>query len=369
MHSSYECNYILVKTPLGMENVAAAYIRELDPEAEIEVSPKGFKGLVLVKPKSDRYTAARKIESGVPEAEKVIPIEACSSASLEEIAKAAAELATRHIKSGETFAVRTVRRGKHGFRSIDVNIVVGDHVRRSVSASVNLSEPDKIVQVEIIGDQAFLAIIPGEKIWKKMKRGKHSLYKFFWRLSVVQMPYLGPLDACKTMGVRIGREVQNFEVGELVIAPVGLVDALQLKSFLDGVFEGIESRYRIQKRSYGREVKRVNVGLQDLYQLVRSRAGETLIVFEPEGRPAIHAREELLELLRRGKRVNLLFGSREGIPEGVYRFASLVLDIAPGITLSTDYAAAAALSVLGMLVHDDLARELASDETHADSTP
>ncbi len=362
MQSSHECNYVLVKTPLGMEKVAASYIQELDPEAEVEVSPRGFKGLILVKPSKDKHELSREIEKNVLEAEKVITAEACSKADLEEIAKVAAEIASKHIASHESFAVRTVRRGKHSFRSIDVNVVVGDYVRRATGAFVNLSEPDKVVQVEIIGDIALIAIIPGRKIWKKMRKGKYPLYKLFKRLSIVQMPYLGPLDACKTMGVRIGREVQNFEVGELVIAPIGLVDALQLKTFLDGVFEGIESRYEIQKRSYGRNVWRVPVNIQDLYQLVRSRMDEAIIVFEPEGEPASRMKREFLEILRKGKRVNLLFGAREGIPEGVYRFADLVLDIAPGITLSTEYAAAAALSALGMLLHDDLARELAQDE-------
>ncbi len=352
------CNYILAKTVLGMERVAASYIKELDPEAEVTPSPKGFRGLVLVKPSMDKHELAKLIEEKVPEVEKVVVAEACTKAEPRKIAEEAAKLAPRFISSGETFAVRTVRRGRHSFTSIDVNVIVGDAVRKATGAQVNLTMPDKVVAVEIISDLALIGFLEGHSIWKKMRPGKYPIYKLFRRLSIVQMPYLGPLDACRTMGVRVGREVQNFEVGELVVAPIGLVDALQLKTFLDGVFEGIESRYEIQRKSYGRRAHRVPVRLQDLYQLVRSRAGrEVIIVFEPEGVPVSKAASKLYELLKSGKRVNLLFGSREGIPEGVYRFADLVLDFAPGVTLSTEYAAAAALIAIATVLHDKLAEE------------
>ncbi len=359
---SSSCPVIIVKTVLGMEQVAASYIEELDPNARVKPAPYGLKGLVLVEASTDKNELAKLIEERVPEAEKVIVAEACTEADPKAIAEEAAHLAPRYIKPENTFAVRTVRRGRHSFTSIDVNVVVGDAVRKATGASVNLRFPDWVVAVEIIHDRAYIAFYPGVKEWKKMRPGKYPLYKLFRRISVVQMPYLGPLDACKTMGVRIGREVQNFEVGELVIAPIGAVDALQLKTFLDGVFEGIESRYEVQRRSYGREVHRVRVLVQDLYQLVRDRRNEVIIVFEPEGEYVSKAADRIYELIRKGKRINMLFGSREGIPQGVYRFADLVLDIAPGITLSTEYAAAAALIAVASVVHDMLAR----DETETD---
>jgi len=356
-----DCRLLLVKTVLGMERVAASYIAEIDPGARIEPLPRGFKGLVLVEASRDKYEVAREIEAKVPEAEKVIVAEACAEAEPAKIAEAAAVLAPEFISSNETFAVRTVRRGRHNFTSIDVNVVVGDAVRRATGAQVNLRYPDKVVAVEIIQDLALIAFYPGSREWRKMRPGKYPLYKLFRRFSIAQMPYLGPLDACRTMGVRIGREVQNFEVGELVVSPIGLVDARQLSVFLEGVFEGIESRYQIQRKSYGRDVRRVPVYVQDLYQLVRSRYNEPIIVFEPEGDPASRRARDILEIVERSRRVTLLFGSREGIPEGIYRFADLVLDIAPGITLSTEYAAASALIAIGSIIHDMLALDQDSD--------
>ncbi len=351
-----------MKTVLGMEHVAASYIEELDPNAKLRVAPYGLKGLIIVEASIDKWELAKRIEENVPEAEKVIVVEACTRAEPREIADVAAKLAPKYIKAENTFAVRTVRRGRHSFTSIDVNVIVGDAVRRATGASVNLRFPDWVVAVEIVHDEAYIAFYPGSREWKKMRPGKYPLYKLFRRISIIQMPYLGPLDACRTMGVRIGREVQNFEVAELVIAPIGAVDAMQLKTFLDGVFEGIESRYEVQRKSYGREVHKVKVLVQDLYQLVRERRNEVIIVFEPEGEYVSKAANKLYELIKSGKRINMLFGSREGIPQGVYRFADLVLDIAPGITLSTEYAAAAALIAVASVVHDMLARDEASGQ-------
>ena len=356
------CNFVLLKTVLGMENVAASYVKEIDPQAEVRVAPGGFRGLVLVKPSIDKHEFARLVAEKVPEVENIVVAEACTKAEPRSIAEAAARLAREQVTSDETFAVRTVWRGRHSFTSIDVNVVAGDAVRKATGASVNLTRPDKVVLVEIINDKAFISVMPGSAFWKKMKPGKYPVYKLFRRISIVQMPYLGPLDACRTMGVRVGREVQNFEVGELVVAPIGLIDARQLVEFLQGVFEGIESRYEIQRRSYGRKAHRVPVRLQDLYQLVRSRMREPIIVFEPEGEPISKVADKLYDIVRSARRVNMLFGSREGIPEGVYRFADLVVDIAPGITLSTEYAAAAALTALATVLHDRLAASGAEAE-------
>lgn len=357
------CNKLLVKTKLGFEKIVSSRIKDLDPTVKVIPSPNGFKGLVLVE--SDNIDELYgKILREVHEAERVFKPQTCTRATLEDISKATVELAKKYIDRSETFAVRTNRRGKHGFTSIDVNVVVGEHVRKATGASVNLTNPDKTVWIEIVKDEAFIAIVKGVGYQRKLRPGKYPLYKLFWKLSIVQMPYLGPLDAVKNMGVRIGREIQNFEVKELVIAPIGLVDALQLAEFIKAVIEGVESRYEIQRKSYGRRVQKAKIYVEDLYSLVRSRYGEVIIVFEPEGEPISKLTNELVELLLKSKkRVNLLFGSREGIPLGVYRYADLVVDIAPGITLSTEYAASSALIAIGTLLHEMLGGEHESSDT------
>jgi glyoxylase-like metal-dependent hydrolase (beta-lactamase superfamily II) len=142
--------------------------------------------------------------------------------------------------------------------------------------------------------------------------------------------------------------------------------ARELLEFLAGVFEGIESRYRVQERSYHRRVERVQVRVHDIHQLVRDRRSEPIVVLEPEGEPVSKIAEELWRIVRSGKRINILIGSREGIPLGIYRFADLVIDIAPGITISTEYAAASALIAFATLLHDRLG-ELGDENTGGSS--
>ncbi len=352
---SYSKKYdLLIKTGLGFEKIVAARIKEIDSKAMVIPSPKGFKGLVLVKAgELDPSTLYKRIASEVVEADKIIPIDIVANATLDDISRAVSEIIDNKISEKESFAVRTTRRGKHNFTSIDVNVVVGDVVRKITGASVNLKYPDKIVLVEIIGDEALISIQPGTIEYHKMTPSKKSLIEFFKKIAVIQMPYLGPRDSIMVMGKRIGREIQNFEARELVISPTGIVDAEQLMLFIQAVLEGINSRYEIQKKSYHRRVHKVPVYLMDLHQLVRDRSNEPIIVFEPEGKYITEVVDELEELvLRSRKRVNLLFGSREGIPVGIYRFADLVVDIAPGITLSTDYAAAAGLIALATALYN-----------------
>ncbi|MCC6032397.1 MAG: SPOUT family RNA methylase, partial [Pyrobaculum sp.] len=78
-------------------------------------------------------------------------------------------------------------------------------------------------------------------------------------------------------------------------------------------------------------------------------------VTDPKGDYITHVKEKLAELFTRG-RVNILIGSREGVPPGVFRFASLVVDLVPEVTIATDFvipslaiALAAALEETGVL--------------------
>lgn len=336
---------LVVKTPKGLERVAASYISEVLAGATVTPKPAGLSGLVLVEGVSDKARAAEEVKRRVPEAEYVLAVDGEAKADLEEIAKVAAEAAKREIAPGETFAVRTTRRGVHPFTSLDVNVRAGAAVKEATGADVNLTFPDKVVYVEIIGDRAFIAV-EGPEEYKKAKPGKVPVLKLLRRLSIVQMPYLGPLDAARTMGVRIGRAVQTFEVRELVVAPKERVAADELMAFLEGVEEGIESRYEVQKRAYGRPVHKVPVYVQDLYQLVRERAGEPIIATSTRGETVGKLSEKLSELLSSKGRINVLIGSREGLPTGVLRVSTLVLDLSAGVTISTDYASVAAIIAL-----------------------
>ncbi len=336
---------ILVKTPKGLEEVASKRIMEI-PGLKAISKPYGFSGIVLVQCHNiKKEEALNRILKEVPEAEKALPIYAIARSELNEIITTCAKVACGVVSSNETFAVRTTRRGSHTFTSIDVNVQAGAQIQKVTGAGVDLEVPDKIVWIEILQDTAFISITGREVQWKKLWPGKPYVLPIMRAISIVQMPYLGPFEAAKSIGARIGRAIQTFEISELIIAPKEKISAIEFYAFLSGIFEGISSRYEIQKRSYGREVRKVPVYIQDLYQLVRERAGENLIVTSTRGIPISQAIGKIVEMINEGQ-VTILVGAREGIPTGIFRFADLVLDLAPGITLPTDYAASSALIAL-----------------------
>ena len=350
---------IIVKTLIGLEKVAASRIEELGFKVKVEPKPLGYPGLVIVEVASeeDKLNLAESIKKGIPEAERVLVSEEIIKADLDEIVKAATIISMRYLSEDTSFAVRTVRRGIHPYKSIDVNYKAGSAIVEATGAPVNLDQPDKIVWVEIIGDIASVGVLDGSDIWRKLTPSKHEVRGFFSKISIVQMPYFGSRKGVKTMGTRVGRAVQMFEVGELVIGIAGLTRADLLSLFIDGVLEGIESRYRIQRKTYAHKPRRVNVTVQDLYQLVRDRRGEPKIIFEPEGEAFPRVAGRLAEIvLSDVERVSMLFGSREGIPKGIFRFADLVIDLCPGVTLSTEYAASSALIGLAFAIEEKLIR-------------
>jgi tRNA acetyltransferase TAN1 len=341
---------IIVKTPLGMEKTVASLIKELLPYLTVEPSPRGYQGLVLVYGCKDT-SETKMLSSEIPEIERAFIVQAITPAEPEKIAEAAVDMIEGKISHDECFAVKTVRRGKHKFTSIDINTIVGAAIKEKTGACVNLTTPDVVVGIEIIDENAYLTMYPGSLILRKY-HDKRMLYNYTRKISVIQMPYIAEPNVSYKMGVRVGREVQNFEIRELIIAPIGLVKGLPLAKFIEGVEEGIESRYKIQKKSYSRSPHKVRVKVQDLYQVVRSRRDEPLIVLEPEGNYVTLEKEFLANVFMRSKRINILAGSREGIPIGIYRLASRVIDIAPGITLSTEFAVVSGLIAIMTTVYD-----------------
>ncbi|WP_052833692.1 THUMP domain-containing protein [Staphylothermus hellenicus] len=170
----------------------ATRIQELDPEAKVLPKPMNFKGLVLVRNgRFSRDELVEQIAKNVVEAEKIMPIDKATIADPNIICEEIKDIVTGKIDEKKSFAVKTTRRGKHEFTSIDVNVIVGDCIRKYTGASVNLRYPDVIVYVEIIGKTAYISVMPGHLEYHKYSPEKKELYKLFSRIAVVQMPYLG----------------------------------------------------------------------------------------------------------------------------------------------------------------------------------
>ncbi len=332
----------LLKTPNGLEGVAGNYVKELLPDSKVWIAPMGYSGLVLVE--TEDITAEKKLLQ-IPEAERVIRIFYEVPASLERIVSTAEEIA-KYISENETFAVKTKRRGKHSFSSVDVNIQLGTKIRELTNAEVNLSFPDKIVYVDILNDTAYISVIDGEK-WKKYSPDKLDSRELFKKITIIQMPYWGSHKACRSFGEKIGRAAQAFEVKELIIAPKEKIDAYQLMEFIRGIKTGQNSRYEVQ-RAYPWNVEKVPVSVWDMYQAVRDRRRKNrlIIVTDPKGEMLSNVREKLARDMYYSKEIVVFIGSRKGIPRGIFRFADYVLDLTPYITFATEHAIPAILVAL-----------------------
>ncbi|MEM1619698.1 MAG: SPOUT family RNA methylase [Fervidicoccaceae archaeon] len=342
---------VLATTPVGMESVAASFIEESIEGVEVLESPRGFRGLLLVhRATGSAEDLAGEVLRATSHVEKAFPIHECVEASPERIAEAAARQAELRLKRDEKFAVRTVRRGSHPFTSLDVNVRVGAEVQRRTGASVDLESPDKVVLINVLSDVALVSVVDSSQLRGKMLKAKPPFYKFFRRLIIAQEPYLGDERSSYVMGTRVGRGLQNYEVGDYYVALIKPVPAAPLAYFIKGVMDGIKSRYEVQVKSYGRDVHMTRIHVYEMHELVRMLRNHPIIVLEPEGRFVSEVAGELRNLLSRRSRPVLLLGSREGVPGGIYRFASLVIDVAPGITLSTEYALPTALGLLELVL-------------------
>lgn len=345
----------LIKTQKDMEAVAANYIKDLLDETEIWVTPQGYSGLVLVDTKDPK---AEEKFFEIPEIERIIPVLFEVPASLDAIVSVAEEIAD-YISEEETFAVKTKRRGKHEFSSIDVNITLGEKIRELTNAAVDLSFPDKTVLVEIIGERAYISIA-GKEEWKKFTPEKINARKLFKKVTIVQMPYWGDYKACKNFGEKIGRAVQAFEVKELIIAPKEKMNAYELMEFVKGIRTGQESRYQIQKEAYPWKVEKVPISVWDLYQVIRDkkRSKRLLIITDPKGNTIPEVKETLAKDLYYAKEVVIFIGSREGIPRGLFRYADYVLDLAPYMTFATEHGVPAVLIALWTIYEEELRKKL-----------
>ena len=329
---------LIVKTQRGMEYVAASYIKER-LNSEVEVRPAGFLGLIIV------HSGEMEKMSDIPEIESVVPVFIECRAEVEEIIGQAPKIAEL-IGNAKTFAVRTKRRGSHDFTSMDINVGLGAELRKLTGCEVDLNFPEKTVYVEIIGERAFIGVTEGQLEHKKYTPDKIDSRKILGKISVVQIPYLE--KGAYEIGERIGRAVQAFEIKELIIAPFCYANAFELEQFIRGVRRGLMARYEIQKRAYDREVRKVPVLLQDIYQTARDkqRKRNLLIVTDPTGKQIKDVKEELGKRMLYADEIVVFVGSRIGVPKGVFKLADYVIDLAPYITFATEQAIPSALIAL-----------------------
>lgn len=331
---------MIVTTPRALETVAASRLRDLDAVDGVDVRPGGFEGLLRVRgdPAVDRVLE-------VPETEKAVAIDAVlDDPAVGAVAKACAE-AAEPIDEGAAFAVRCTRRGSHGYGSMDVEREAGSAIEAlRPDLSVDLTRPDVIVRVEVIGDWVGIGRLDPDQVHRKLL-DKPSVRELTSRTTVVQRLY----EARSRRGVdriaaALGRSAQAFEVDELVVAVDRPADAEAVTAFLEGLDDGIGSRHEVQRRSVDRDVARVPVTVYELYQAARRADADDAVTVMTDPRGAtVDDADGLGEDLDAADPVWLFNGSNRGLPPGLFERADHVLDLAPHVTYGTDQAVTAAL--------------------------
>ena len=75
---------------------------------------------------------------------------------MDSMSKLAVDISKEELNEEKSFAIRATRTGEHEFTSQDVAIKIGDEIVKATKASVNLSNPDFELFIEIRNDKAFL---------------------------------------------------------------------------------------------------------------------------------------------------------------------------------------------------------------------
>jgi len=79
-----------------------------------------------------------------------------TTSDMDSISKLAVDVSKEELNKKKSFAIRATRTGTHKFTSQDVAIKIGDEVVKATKASVDLTNPDFELFIEIRNDKTFL---------------------------------------------------------------------------------------------------------------------------------------------------------------------------------------------------------------------
>ena len=107
------------------------------------------------------YVYTTKINKCIDILQKIFGITSISPAyqtksDMEFMSKLAVDISKEELIKEKSFALRVNRTGKHVFTSMDVAVKIGNEIVKNTKASVNLSNPDFELFIEIRNDKAFL---------------------------------------------------------------------------------------------------------------------------------------------------------------------------------------------------------------------
>jgi tRNA acetyltransferase TAN1 len=164
---------LLATTSRGYEGYARRELRflfEKIGDASVAVDRTGISGLLALKTGMGESTAIVQLRSLLQQSPyefryvlRIMPIERVVKTDLELIQDTTAELATK-IKENETFRITVEKR----FTMIHSKDII-EKVAKKINRTVNLSKPDKIVLIEILGGLTGISVATPDDILSVLK--------------------------------------------------------------------------------------------------------------------------------------------------------------------------------------------------------
>lgn len=166
---------LVVSTGRRLEGRCADELRYIGDLVGIRVAQTsftGFDGLITGYVDGDPVDFVKRLKELVGSGRyvprfvlKVVPIMRTVKTNIDEISKAAVDLASRYLGPGETYKVEVRKRGGVDLDRMDVI----DSIASKISNKVRLENPDKVIQVEIFPSRTGISVIREDDIFSLMK--------------------------------------------------------------------------------------------------------------------------------------------------------------------------------------------------------
>lgn len=155
-------HFLVITCEKGKEE--QALVEFLDCVYHVDLSVKvertSFPGVLIAVSSLESRSLLRVLRSySIKNVKRAVPVDRWVPATMSHVLQAVLELCAGKLKPPLTFAVRCSRRGKAFKSSLEVEVFVGDELRRESGCEVNLEEPDYVVCVEVIGNYAGVALL------------------------------------------------------------------------------------------------------------------------------------------------------------------------------------------------------------------
>jgi tRNA acetyltransferase TAN1 len=159
---------LLISTARGNERHACSeawYLLGELGDKTAEIAPTGIIGLIIAKTMLNPKFAVAQLREILKDRPwefryilKVTPIEKVVKAKIEEIEREALNL-IHEIENDETYRI-TVQKRRSPLKSMEIIEAIANHINRKV----NLTNPDKIFMVQILGELAGLSVLKPDQI-------------------------------------------------------------------------------------------------------------------------------------------------------------------------------------------------------------